>query len=393
MTYQEEQEQWADALETNDARAILSGGWKPLPTLPIVPQMDPVLLPPVLRSMAEAVARNLNISVDLPALIGLGVASSCVCGRVGVRLKPDWVEPAQLFLLGIVNSGEGKTPAFKQMAGQLFKMQADENRRRAKAIEADKAEYAVYEMKKKVAISKKRTEEARQIAEEMAAFQLRMARPENRFLGGDVTPEKITEIMRDNNGSTAQLDDEGELFELLAGRYQDLPNLNPWLKGYSGGVPLTMERKGGSVIVENPNLSVLILAQRYVVDLLLDEKRMAGKGLIARFLIACPEPVREYTDEPDIPAAVSLGYSDAIRRLLAVEKATLTLTPGAREAFFAFRDEVRARQWQDWEPLKKYAFIGKLAGNTARLPVRSSCGRIAMRKNPSMRCRCKTRLR
>ena len=80
--------------------------------------------------------------------------------------------------------------------------------------------------------------------------------------------------MRDNDGSTSQLDDEGELFELLAGRYQELPNLNPWLKGYSGGVPFAMERKGGSTIVENPNLSVLVLAQHYILGELLDAKRM-----------------------------------------------------------------------------------------------------------------------
>lgn len=182
------------------------------------------------------------------------IGSTCACVHVSVRLKPDWIEPAQLFRLGIVDSGEGKTPAFKQMAGLLFKMQAEENKRRVPFIEADKAEYAVYEMRKKTAISKKKAEEARKIGEEMAAFQLRMVRPVNRFIGGDVTPEKIIEIMRDNDGSTTQLDDECDLFELLAGRYQDLPNLNLWLKGYSGGVPLSMERRGGSVIVEKPSL-------------------------------------------------------------------------------------------------------------------------------------------
>jgi hypothetical protein len=251
------------------------------------------------------------------------------------------------------------------MTHTLFKAQADENKRRAVKIEADKAELEVLQARKNEAVKKKQTQDARAIAEEIAAFPA--VRLMSRFIGGDVTPERLTEIMRDNDGATAQLDDEGELFELLAGRYQELPNLNPWLKGYSGGVPLTMERKGGSTIVDNPALSVLVLAQHYILGELLDAKRMSGKGFLARFLIACPEPVREYSAEPDIPAAVTSGYESALRQLLDIKPATLALTPEAHAVFFAWRDEVRARQWADWLPLKRDSFSAKLAGNTARL--------------------------
>ena len=315
--------------------------------------------------MSEAIAANLSVPPDLPALIGLGVASACTCGRIGVQLKPDWYEPAQLFLLGVLDSGEGKTPAFRHMAGQLFKYQADVNKQRAVQIESDKAALDVLSAKKQAAIKKKDTKEARAIAEEIAEFPV--VHLMNRFIGGDVTPERLAEIMRDNDGATAQLDDEGELFELLSGRYQDMPNLNPWLKGYSGGVSLTMERKGGSTIVDNPNLSALVLTQSYVLDSLMDERRMRGKGLLARFLIAAPEPVREYGEEPDLPAPVVMGYQAHIKELLALRPATLKLTDEARELFFAWRNEIRQRQWTDWAPLKRDGYSGKLAGNTARL--------------------------
>lgn len=369
--YKIEQEEYEELLQTPEAQAILAQtatsvvGWKPLSATPIAPQMRPEWLPPVLRGMAEAVAANLNVPLDLPALVGLGVASACACGRVGIQLKPDWYEPAQVFLLGVMDSGEGKTPAFRKMAALPFQMQADENRRRVLQIEGDKAEMEVLQARKAEAVRKKQPEEARKLAEEITAFPSQHMM--GRFIGGDITPEKLAEIMRDNDGSTAQLDDEGELFELLAGRYQDMPDLNPWLKGYSGGVPFTMERKGGSTIVEKPNLSVLVLAQKYVLNELLDAKRMSGKGFLARFLIACPEPVREYSPEPDIPAAVTRGYEATVRRLIAIKPATLTLTPEARALFFAWRDEIRTRQWAEWEPLKRDGFIGKLAGNTARL--------------------------
>ena len=368
--YELEQSEYDTLADTSQGQAILaracsSATWKPLPAAPVAPPMRPELLPPVLRSMAEAIAANQNVPVDLPALVGLGIASACACGRIGVQLKAGWYEPAQLFLLGVLDSGEGKTPVFKAMTKTLFQAQVDENKRRAVKIEADKAELEVLLARKNEAVKKKQTQEARAIAEEIAAFPA--VRPMSRFIGGDVTPERLTEIMRDNDGATSQLDDEGELFELLAGRYQELPNLNPWLKGYSGGVPFAMERKGGSTIVENPNLSVLVLAQHYILGELLDAKRMSGKGFLARFLIACPEPVREYSAEPDIPAAVTNGYEAALRRLLAIKSATLELTPEARTVFYAWRDEVRERQWNDWLPLKRDGFTAKLAGNTARL--------------------------
>ena len=365
-TYIEEIVQYDELVNTVEGRAVLQGEpWKPLPSAPVAPPMRLEWLPPVLQGMAEAVAENLNVPLDLPALIGLGVGSACACGRIGVQLKPDWFEPAQLFILGVLDSGEGKTPSFKQMAGQLFRYQAQENKVRAVAIEADKAALEVLYARKQAAVKKKDEDEARSIAEKIANFQQTTLM--KRFVGGDVTPEKIAEILQDNGGATAQLDDEGELFELLAGRYQDLPNLNPWLKGYSSGVPLTMERKGGSVIVDKPNLSVLVLAQNYVLSELLDERRMCGKGFLARFLIACPEPVREYQPEPDLPAAVVSGYQTHIQELLALPHATLTLTPDAREIFFDWRNEVRERQWTDWLSLKRDGFTGKIAGNTARL--------------------------
>ena len=363
--YTQECAEYESLAETSEGRAILTGGWNPLPAAPVAPPMRPELLPPVLRSMAEAIAENQNVPVDLPALVGLGVASACACGRIGVNLKAGWYEPAQLFVLAVLDSGEGKTPVFKAMTRTLFQAQADENKRRAVQIEADKAELEVLHARKCEAVKKKQAQDARAIAEEMASFPA--VRLMSRFIGGDVTPERLTEIMRDNEGATAQLDDEGELFELLAGRYQELPNLNPWLKGYSGGTPLTMERKGGSTIVDNPGLSVLVLAQHYILGELLDAKRMSGKGFLARFLIACPEPVREYSAEPDIPAAVTSGYEATLRKLLAIKPATLELTPEARMLFFAWRDEVRARQWCDWLPLKRDGFSAKLAGNTARL--------------------------
>ncbi|MFR6026276.1 MAG: hypothetical protein ACLUMK_06990 [Christensenellales bacterium] len=64
--------------------------WGSLPKNPTPPALDLSLLPPVLRDMAVAVADSVGASRDIAAVIGLGVGSACITGRVFVQLKPDW---------------------------------------------------------------------------------------------------------------------------------------------------------------------------------------------------------------------------------------------------------------------------------------------------------------
>ena len=362
--YEAEQAEYEALLDTPEAKAVLQ--WKPMPAAPVAPCFDPAWLPPVLGEMAQAVADNLSVPIDLPALVGLGVSSSCAAGVASVRLKHDWIEPAHLFLLCVMESGDGKTPAFRHMTRRLYAYQLEENRRRLVHVEQDKASVETLHAQKAAAVKKGHVEEARRIAAEIAQFP--MTRMLNRFIGGDVTPERMPDIMRDNGGATAVLDDEGEIFDILCGRYSDMPNLAPFLHGHSGGKPLQVERKGGGVLVEKPSVAVLELTQPYVLNMLLANDRMLGKGFLARFLIACPAPVREYGPEPDLPAAVVRAYEEAVNRLLALPKDTLlTLSPEAAGIFMDFRDEARRRKLEDWQPAERGGYASKLPGNVARL--------------------------
>ena len=106
--YEYEQEQYEALIDTPEARKLLGNDqWKPLPSAPIAPLFHLEWLPKVLRDMAEAVAANLSVPVDLPAIVGLGAASACGCGRVKVHIRDGWEEPCQLFVMGVMGSGEG----------------------------------------------------------------------------------------------------------------------------------------------------------------------------------------------------------------------------------------------------------------------------------------------
>lgn len=363
--YEYEQAQYEELMDTSEARKLLGNDqWKPLPSAPIAPLFHLEWLPKVLRDMAEAVAANLSVPVDLPAIIGLGAASACGCGRVKVHIRDGWEEPCQLFVMGVMGSGEGKSPTFKKMTDCLFRYQAQENQRREIQIALDGAAVETLQAQKAQAIRKGHLNEAKDLARQIA--EAPVMHPMRRFIGGDATPEAIPEIMQQNSGATAILDDEGELLELLAGRYQERPNLDAYLKGYTGSA-LSITRRGRSIVVEHPALAVLLLVQPFLLNHIFTDGRMTGKGLVARFLISCPEPLREYGKEPAIPPDVISTYENALLAIADTQTRTFTLSPEAYDLFMAFRDEWRQRQWGDWEPLKRFDFIGKLSANAARM--------------------------
>ena len=364
--YEMEQAEYEALTNTPEAKAVLGlPECPPLPAAPVAPCFDPEWLPEPLRAMCEALAANLSVPLDLPACIGLGVASACGCGKICLNIREDWTEHGQLYMLVVMDSGSKKTPTFKKMTDVLFQTQAEENQRRAVQIKQDEAEVEVLKAEKAEAIKKRNTAKAREMAEKIANFPALY--PMRRFIDSNVTPEAYPEIMLENNGATAILDDEGDLFELLAGRYQDAPTLDPFLKGYNGGTLESHRRGRPLVVVPKANLSVLILAQPFVADGIFSNPRMVGKGLVPRFLIARPEPIREYKPEPPIPAKVKADYKAALCKMMGVGTHCFTLSAEAHRLFMEFQNEWREKQFDEWEPLRRYGFIGKIDANLARL--------------------------
>ena len=278
-------ENWDELAREPEGQAALNQApraWGSLPRSPTPPALDLSLLPPALRDMAAAVADSVGASRDIAAVIGLGVGSACITGRVFVQLKPDWKEPGWAFLLVVAKPGDGKSPCYKHLTSPLFDWQTEQNRARRVQVEQTAALRAMLEAEKQKAIKKGDREAVRlavqELAEQAQAFEI------GRFIKGNTTPEAFVQLMSENGGAVAQLDDEGDLFDLLQGRYQDIPDLSPWLQGYSGGASVELRRRGGSISAEHAAVSVLALTQPIVMENVLTNSRMAGKGFLGRFL-------------------------------------------------------------------------------------------------------------
>ena len=63
--------------------------------------------------------------MDLAAVTALGVLSTAIAGAVQVQLRSGWREQANLYLVGIARSGEGKSPMMRKFVEPLHQIERD----------------------------------------------------------------------------------------------------------------------------------------------------------------------------------------------------------------------------------------------------------------------------
>ena len=77
-------------------------------------------LPDGIREMVEEIAESLQVSPDMPASAVLGILSICLQGKFLVRIKPDWEENVNLYILVIARPSERKSPVLQNLVYPLY---------------------------------------------------------------------------------------------------------------------------------------------------------------------------------------------------------------------------------------------------------------------------------
>lgn len=392
MNYQAEINEYAALLDTPEAQAVLQvEEWPPLASVPVPPAFDPEWLPQVPRDMADAVTRlrKKRIPFGMPALCALGASSACACGRVTIQINQGWEEAPQLYLAGIAPPGAAKSPVMEAMTGHLIALQAKENRRSQLEIAREQTRLAVLEAERAKAVKRSQSAEAEAKAEEVERFKQAMHHPVSRFIEGNVTAEAVPQLMLENKGVSV-IDDEGTLFEMLTGgRYFDSPDTSPFVKGYDARQPLTCHRKGASIVVEKPAMSILTLVQPIIRDNIMKDPRLIGNGFAARFLFADFCMGGELGAEEAIPDKVRRAYNARLEALYNLPAFTMTLTPEAWAVLDAWDDELieRGDAGGEWEEAENAGHLRKMKGTTARIAANIQLWKGGERIDAdSMRC-------
>lgn len=352
-----------------------------------LPEFPTEALPGPVRALVEAVAEALQVPVDLPAMLALGVLAAAAAKRVVVRPGPDWLEPVNLYTAVALPPGERKSATVAAMTSPLEEFEAAEAERlrgdvaaAAGAIEVARARLGHLQLAAAKAAGADRDEAERAAAD--AAVELERLPPAvlPRVICDDVTPEKLASLLAVHGGRMALISAEGgELFAMAGGRYSTGPNVGILLKGHAGD-PLRVDRQGRpSEIVPSPALTIAVALQPDAVSALREHKVFRGRGLLGRFLWSMPRSRMgsRSVDPPPIPATARGAYHAAIRRVLGITSAQssdgrpvpleLVLDAEGQAALRRFAGSIERRlgEFGSLGPIGDWS--GKLVGQTVRI--------------------------
>ncbi|MEK7468321.1 MAG: YfjI family protein [Planctomycetota bacterium] len=253
-------------------------------------------LPKWLGDSAESLAESLQCPPDLPALLGLAVAASALAGKYQIEAWPGWREPLNLYIVLVLPSGEMKSAVFGKVLAPVWEFERTLASNAEPKIANAKAEQRVLGAKVKAA--EKALLNATKDAKATAESALREAElvlgahviPSAPILTvGDVTPEKLGDLMQANGERMLFAAAEGGVIETVTGRYNDGPaNLDLFLGAYGGDRVRVDRISRPPVILREPLLTVGLTVQPEILSGFGARRELRGRGLLARLFYSKP---------------------------------------------------------------------------------------------------------
>lgn len=373
-----------------------SAEWdEPLPLGSFEPPPFPVdLLPDWFRAMVEATAVTLAVPVDACAMFGLACLACACQKRVEAIIRPGWREPLSLWILVVLPPANRKSQLFSQLlapivvyqrelAGLMESEQAGlETERRIKEQRLKHLENQAVKGKSEF-LRDEAERDAVKLAKELQAMDV-PAKPQ--LIVNDATPERLGMLLAENHCRMAVMSPEGDVFEVMAGRYSSgQANLGLYLSGHSGD-DYTVDRVNrAQVQLVRTAITFGLTVQPDVLAGFASKPQFRGRGLLGRFLYCVPQSLlgERAARTPPIPAEVAERYDACMRRLLAMT--------GPHELEFegdADDEMERLQEWIEpqlgrWGDLHSIAdWAGKLAGACARIASLLSLAELAETKEP-----------
>ena len=244
----------AGELADTTTASVGEHGWSPpipLGAVGTLPAFPVEALPSWLGDHAAAVATATQTPPDLAGMLALAVLATVAAGAVEVQPRPGWQEPLCLFIAVGMDAGARKSGVFTAMTRPL----TDYERQQATAALPGITETATLRRIAEQAAahaeataSKAPADQAEQRQAEAVARAAEAANmvvpPLPRWLVDDATPEALAGLLA-TYGRIALLSPEGDVFDQMAGRYNQNagPNLGVYLKGHAGDL-LKVDRRG-----------------------------------------------------------------------------------------------------------------------------------------------------
>lgn len=357
----------------------------PISDSEVLPEIPPDVLPSWAAQHVAELSKAKEVSPTLATMLTLGAIAS-TCQRIyEVKIEGSYSEPLCLYVAAALDSGERKTAIHSPIMKPIFQTQAD--RRKAdqkKAVEANAkrrvAEKQVKSLERQIPEVEMTgdTAELERIKQRIMTLELENPKPPGppQLVMEDFTDAALGVALAENGESLLVTSDEGGLFDNLAGRFNDLPEIDLFLKSHTGR-PYTVNRTGrDNIYLNRPLLSVAVSPQPGVLVKLGSKPGFAERGLLARFLWALPASSvgRRALEAAVIDYKITHTYVGHLGTMAnrgyareGIDPKSLTLARDAYTHWKQFERSLEPRMGKsgDLQGIKPWA--SKLAGAVARI--------------------------
>ncbi|MEY9845777.1 replicative DNA helicase [Streptacidiphilus sp. BW17] len=352
----------------------------PLGAHALLPTFPTHALPDWVREQVEAVAEFTQTPADMAATMALAALSTAAGGRMHVQIRPGWTEQTNLYLVCAMPPASRKSDVFAFMTAPIYRLE-DELKAEAKngIIDAETAkEAAEAEVEALKAQARKPDADRDYLITEIAsarklAAQIEVPPTPRLTVSDDITPETLSQQLAIHR-CLAALSPEGDLFDIIAGRYSAKPNLGVFLKGHKGERLQASRISREEPTRDKPALTIGITPQPAVLQDIGSTPGARDRGLLARFLYSLPASnvgYRKIRTTP-IPEQVARRYDSKLGGLIRAlvdlpEPVTVPLEPAADLAVERLQADLEVKLRPD-EPLAHIRdWAGKLVGHTVRI--------------------------
>jgi putative DNA primase/helicase len=355
-----------------------------------LPAITADIAPGVLGEFASAVSRSIQASEGMALMLGLSVAATALQKKivVGPDAHGDYVEPVNVWSVVVADPSERKSPVLREMMAPIIAWETEQavslhDRQNRVQAERDVINARIKKLRTDAG-NADRAEDRNALLDEIEEMKNSLPDEVNPpvMWTGNTTTERLEQLMVENNEKMAVMTDEGGIFEVMAGLYNNgKVNLDIYMQGYSGN-PTRMERASRCAHMNNPLLTIGLAVQPKVLqDLSRGSKRVfRGNGLLARFLYYNCESHRGrrwYANQQQVSVEIRNRYSAGVKQLLEIPLENdgqgnviprrLHLNTEAKAAWVVFHDEVEKKLAPGSELDNFSDWAGKLPGNTLRV--------------------------
>ncbi|MEU8977639.1 DUF3987 domain-containing protein [Streptomyces sp. NPDC048309] len=348
----------------------------PLPSFPVE------ALPTWVAEQVAAVAEFTQTPADMAATMALAALSTAAGGRVHVQIRDGWVEQTNLYLVVAMPPASRKSDVFAAMTRPIYDIEsALQEDARPSIIEAEVEKEAAEARAEAIMAKARKVDDsttATSLVAEAAGLRMEaeaiVVPPKPRLTAsGDVTPETLTKLLS-THGRLGVLAPEGDLFDIIAGRYSSRPNLGVFLQGHKGERLQAERITRDADLGEKPALTIGITLQPPVLMDLAQTPGARGRGLLARFLFSIPASTLGYRKivVPPVPEKTSRAYESRLTTLVHTltdlpEPVTIKCSGPADEAVIKIQEAIEPQLRPEGPLAHIDDWAGKYVGAVARI--------------------------